>query len=226
MTDFYNPEQRNWQDRYGTRRLADLEVQVIVHDTITAEDKTFIEARDMFFLSTVDERGWPTCSYKGGSPGFVRVLDGKTIAFPAFNGNGMYLSLGNVSANNRVGMLFIELEKPHRLRLHGRRRRQRRGSAARGVSRGGTDRARDGREHVHQLPALHPQDEEDGAIRLRAEPGLPDARAGLEEDTGSARGARKRRNGKHTSRIPYRASRGEKAHAVKVIGFPDGIARY
>jgi hypothetical protein len=120
MTDFYNPEQRNWQDRYGTRRLADLEVQVIVHDTITAEDKTFIEARDMFFLSTVDERGWPTCSYKGGSPGFVRVLDGKTIAFPAFNGNGMYLSLGNVSANNRVGMLFIDFENPHRLRLHGR----------------------------------------------------------------------------------------------------------
>jgi hypothetical protein len=120
MTDFYNTEQRAWQDRYGTRRLADLEVQVIVHDTITAEDKAFIENRDMFFLSTVDERGWPTCSYKGGNPGFVRVLDGKTIAFPAFNGNGMYLSLGNVSANNRVGMLFIDFENPHRLRLHGR----------------------------------------------------------------------------------------------------------
>lgn len=119
MKDFYNPEQRNWQDRHGTRRLADLEVQVIVHDTITAEDKTFIEARDMFFLSTVDERGWPTCSYKGGDPGFVRVLDGKTIAFPAYNGNGMYMSLGNVSANGRVGMLFIDFENPHRLRLHG-----------------------------------------------------------------------------------------------------------
>ena len=104
MKDFYNPEQRNWQDRHGTRRLADLEVQVIVHDTITAEDKAFIEARDMFFLSTVDERGWPTCSYKGGDPGFVRVLDGKTIAFPAYNGNGMYMSLGNVSANGRVGI--------------------------------------------------------------------------------------------------------------------------
>ncbi|HEY7840892.1 MAG TPA: pyridoxamine 5'-phosphate oxidase family protein [Gammaproteobacteria bacterium] len=120
MKDFYNPEQRNWQDRHGTRRLADLEVQVIVHDTITAEDKAFIEARDMFFLSTVDERGWPTCSYKGGDPGFVRVLDGKTIAFPAYNGNGMYMSLGNVSANGRVGILFIDFENPHRLRLHGR----------------------------------------------------------------------------------------------------------
>jgi predicted pyridoxine 5'-phosphate oxidase superfamily flavin-nucleotide-binding protein len=120
MTDFYNPEQRKWQERHGTRRLAELEVQVIVHDTITAEDKAFIEARDMFFLSTVDERGWPTCSYKGGDPGFVRVLDGRTIAFPAYNGNGMYLSLGNVSANGRVGMLFIDFENPHRLRLHGR----------------------------------------------------------------------------------------------------------
>jgi hypothetical protein len=119
MTDFYSPEQRSWQDSYGTRRLADLEVQVIVHDTITAEDKAFLEARDMFFLSTVDERGWPTCSYKGGDPGFVRVLDDRTIAFPAYNGNGMYLSIGNVSANGRVGMLFIDFEQPHRLRLHG-----------------------------------------------------------------------------------------------------------
>lgn len=120
MNEFYHAGQRAWQDRYGTRKLADLETKVIVHDRFTDEDKAFIESRDMFFLSTVDANGWPTCSYKGGDAGFVRVLDPKTLAFPAFNGNGMYFSIGNISATARVGMLFIDFQNPHRIRLHGR----------------------------------------------------------------------------------------------------------
>jgi predicted pyridoxine 5'-phosphate oxidase superfamily flavin-nucleotide-binding protein len=73
----------------------------------------------MFFLSTVDADGFPTVSYKGGAPGFVRVLDEKTIAFPSYDGNGMFMSLGNMRANSGIGMLFIDFENPHRLRLHG-----------------------------------------------------------------------------------------------------------
>ncbi|MGB8599889.1 MAG: pyridoxamine 5'-phosphate oxidase family protein [Burkholderiales bacterium] len=73
----------------------------------------------MFFLSTVDAHGQPTCSYKGGESGFVRVVDAKTIAFPSYDGNGMYLSMGNIGSSAKIGMLFLDFEKPNRLRLHG-----------------------------------------------------------------------------------------------------------
>ena len=90
-------------------------------DTINDGMKLFIESRDMFFLATVDAEGQPQCSYKGGDPGFVRVLDETTVAFPNYDGNGMYLSLGNALLNPHVGMLFIDFhgERPSRLRLNG-----------------------------------------------------------------------------------------------------------
>jgi predicted pyridoxine 5'-phosphate oxidase superfamily flavin-nucleotide-binding protein len=73
----------------------------------------------MFFLATADPQGRPNCSYKGGDPGFVRVVDEHTIAFPSYDGNGMYLSMGNVLQNANVGLLFIDFERRHRLRLNG-----------------------------------------------------------------------------------------------------------
>ena len=75
----------------------------------------------MFFLATADAEGRPQCSYKGGAPGFVRVLDERTIAFPNYDGNGMYLSAGNMAVNPHVGLLFIDFcaARPSRLRLNG-----------------------------------------------------------------------------------------------------------
>ena len=107
------------QDAFDTRALADRIDDLLVHDTIDEGDRAFIEARDMFFLATADAEGRPTCSYKGGDPGFVRVLDAHTLAFPNYDGNGMYLSTGNVLANHAVGLLFIDLERGHRMRLEG-----------------------------------------------------------------------------------------------------------
>ena len=66
----------------------------------------------MFFLATADEHGMPQCSYKGGDPGFVRVVDEHTLAFPSYDGNGMYLSLGNLLVNPQVGILFIDFAQP------------------------------------------------------------------------------------------------------------------
>ena len=110
---------RTLQDEFGTRALADRIDTLLVHDTIDEGDRAFIEARDMFFLATTDALGRPTCSYKGGEPGFVRVLDEHTLAFPSYDGNGMYLSLGNVVDHGAVGLLFIDLEHGHRMRLDG-----------------------------------------------------------------------------------------------------------
>jgi uncharacterized protein len=115
----YHDANREWQDRFDTRRLADRIEERIVRETIDADDRAFIEARDMFFLATADAEGRPTCSYKGGEPGFVRVVDQHTLAFPSYDGNGMYLSAGNVLANPAVGMLFIDPERGQRMRLEG-----------------------------------------------------------------------------------------------------------
>lgn len=119
MSRLYGPLHRSLQDRFDTRRLADNTEARIVLTEIPAEHKAFIESRDMFFLSTIDNQGRPTVSYKGGDPGFVRVLDNKTVAFPCYDGNGMFYSMGNLLGNEQIGMLFISFEKPHRLRLQG-----------------------------------------------------------------------------------------------------------
>jgi uncharacterized protein len=119
MSDFYHGRSRELQDRFDTRRLADRIEERLVVDHIGDADRAFIESRDMFFLATTDAEGLPSCSYKGGDPGFVRVVDARTIAFPNFDGNGMFLSMGNVLQTRKVGLLFIDFEKPRRLRLSG-----------------------------------------------------------------------------------------------------------
>lgn len=115
----FNDDHRYWQDRFDTRRLADRIDELLVSDTIDEHGRRFIESRDMFFLATCDADGNPQCSYKGGDPGFVRVLDEHTVAFPVYDGNGMFLSLGNVRQTAKVGMLFVDFEHPNRLRLNG-----------------------------------------------------------------------------------------------------------
>ena len=119
MASGFHAGSRSLQDRFDTRALADRIDGLLVNDIISENDRAFIEARDMFFLATADGDGRPTCSYKGGEPGFVRVLDPHTVVFPNYDGNGMYLSAGNVLVNPEVGLLFIDFERGHRMRLEG-----------------------------------------------------------------------------------------------------------
>ncbi len=118
MGQDYHDGQRRLQDGFDTRRLAD-RLDVATTDRIGDAHRRFIEARDMFFLATADADGRPQCSYKGGEPGFVRVVDDRTIAFPSYDGNGMFLSAGNIDVNPHVGLLFVDLEGGTRLRLNG-----------------------------------------------------------------------------------------------------------
>lgn len=119
MSRLYQESHRELQREFDTERLADRLEQVTYRARLTPEDRQFIEARDMFFLATADAQGRPNCSYKGGDPGFVRVLDETTLVFPNYDGNGMYLSFGNARMNPHVGLLFIDFETPKRLRLNG-----------------------------------------------------------------------------------------------------------
>lgn len=115
----YHEGMRELQDRRDTRRIADRLEQVIVRTAFSDEDRAFIQRCPMFFIATADAQGQPDCSYKGGLPGFVRVLDDHTLALPDYDGNGMYRTWGNVRVNPQVGLLFLDFEQPKRLRVNG-----------------------------------------------------------------------------------------------------------
>src|SRR3954463_5671715 len=118
----YHEGARSLQDRFDTRRLADrLDERFLREAVISESDREFIERMDMFFLATADAAGRPQCSYKGGEPGVVRVLDERTVAFPNYDGNGIFLSMGNLAVNPHVGLLFVDFVsgRPSRLRLNG-----------------------------------------------------------------------------------------------------------
>jgi predicted pyridoxine 5'-phosphate oxidase superfamily flavin-nucleotide-binding protein len=119
VTRLYSDEHRALQDRFQSRAMADRIEEIILRTEIGDEERAFIASRDFFFLSTVNQQGQPTVSYKGGNPGFVKVLDANTLLFPSYDGNGMYLSMGNIDASAKVGFLFIDFERPFRLRAQG-----------------------------------------------------------------------------------------------------------
>jgi predicted pyridoxine 5'-phosphate oxidase superfamily flavin-nucleotide-binding protein len=118
MATWYHEGQRRFQDRFDSRRLADRLAEA-ASDTFDDTISTFIEARDMFFIASTDNEGLPDCSYTGGDPGFVRVIDPSTLAFPVFDGNGMFRTLGNLEVNPAVGLLFVDFETGARLRVNG-----------------------------------------------------------------------------------------------------------
>lgn len=115
----YHSDARALQELFDSRRLADRVAQAHVRHAFTEADRSFIARQRMVFLATADADGRPECSYKGGDLGFVQVLDAHTLAVPSYNGNGMFLSTGNIRANPQVGLLFIDFEQPQRLRVNG-----------------------------------------------------------------------------------------------------------
>ena len=119
MSELFGDTHRSIQDEFETRNLADRIIELACSPTIEDEHRGFIESRDMFFLASVDANGSPTVSYKGGDVGFLRVVDNKTLTFPCYDGNGMYLSMGNIEASGKIGLLLIDFENPHRMRIQG-----------------------------------------------------------------------------------------------------------
>ena len=200
MADLYHDGNRQLQDRFDTRRLADRIEERIRHDRFDDDDRAFIEARDMFFLATADEHGMPQCSYKGGEPGFVRVVDEHTLAFPSYDGNGTYLSLGNLLRNPQVGILFIDFTRPKRLRVNGIASIDDRDPLLGDYAEAQLDRARAGHRRPAELPPVRAPAGARRAVALRpprrprdADPGLEAARVGTRRPRG--RRSRQRRRG-------------------------------
>jgi predicted pyridoxine 5'-phosphate oxidase superfamily flavin-nucleotide-binding protein len=119
----YHEGNRQLQDQFDSRRVSDRLEEKLTRIEFTPDDKAFIESLPFFFLATADAAGRPDCSFKGGAPGFVRVTGASEIAFPDYDGNGMFKSLGNMLVNSSVGLLFIAMnDKPRRLRVNGEAR--------------------------------------------------------------------------------------------------------
>jgi predicted pyridoxine 5'-phosphate oxidase superfamily flavin-nucleotide-binding protein len=119
VTIHYGKEHRALQEKFGTTNMADRIAELASHNEFNDDAKGFIEHSEMFFLTTINDKGEPTVSYKGGDIGFVKVLDSTTLIFPSFDGNGMFLSMGNINGNPKIGMLFISFQTPHRIRVQG-----------------------------------------------------------------------------------------------------------
>ena len=119
MTIGYHHGNLRLQEEFESRKVAD-RLDELARTVFSEDDKVFVESRAFFFIATADPEGRPDCSHKGGMPGFVRVTAPDEIVFPDYDGNGMFKSLGNIAVNPHVGLLFIDFEKPHRLRVNGR----------------------------------------------------------------------------------------------------------
>ena len=116
----YHEGNRQLQDQFDSRRISDRLEEKLMRKEFSADDKQFIESLPYFFLATADAEGRPDCSFKGGAPGFVRITGPSEMAFPDYDGNGMFKSLGNIVANADVGLLFIAMhDKPRRLQVNG-----------------------------------------------------------------------------------------------------------
>lgn len=119
MDEAYHAGHRAVQDRFDSRRLADRLVEKTYQTELDAGDKLLIEGLAMFFLATSDSDGEPSCTFRGGDPGFVQVLDSTTLVWPEYNGNGMFLALGNIVDNPRVHLLFVDFDRQTRFRVAG-----------------------------------------------------------------------------------------------------------
>ncbi len=116
---FFHSGNRRLQDQFDSRRISD-RLESFTRPAFTADDRAFIESAIYFFVATADADGRPDCSFKGGAPGFVRVSGPSELAFPDYDGNGMFKSLGNLLVNPNVGLLFIAMHgRPQRLRVNG-----------------------------------------------------------------------------------------------------------
>ena len=116
----YGDGARALQDAFDSRRLADALSTFTVHETLRDDDIELIRRQSTVWIATVDADGWPDVSYKGGDVGFVEVGAPDELRIPIYDGNGMWRTLGNIADDGRIGLLFIDVERPWRMRVHGR----------------------------------------------------------------------------------------------------------
>lgn len=117
----FTPAVKEQQVRHGSRRQYQrMEDYAPGEQGLSESEAEFLAARDSFYMATVGETGWPYVQHRGGPKGFVQVIDPTTIAFADFRGNKQYISVGNLSQDNRVALIFVDYPSRSRLKLLGR----------------------------------------------------------------------------------------------------------
>jgi len=114
----FTPSVKAAQQHYGTRsRNQNLERSAVTFDQLTEREMGFIRGRDGFYQATVGENGWPYVQFRGGPKGFLKALDARTLAYADFRGNLQYISVGNVSADDRVSLILMDYANRSRLKI-------------------------------------------------------------------------------------------------------------
>src|SRR5450432_2021840 len=117
----FTPSVKSAQSRYGSRRAnQSFEDAEDREDELSEMEREFIESCDSFYQATVSETGWPYVQFRGGPPGFLKVIDSKTLGFADFRGNVQYLSVGNINADGRIALILMDYPNRRRLKIWGR----------------------------------------------------------------------------------------------------------
>lgn len=112
---------RAMQSRYGSRQsYSKFDLAEDRRDRLNDYEIEFLSERDSFYMATVGENGWPYVQHRGGPKGFLKVLDNKTIGFADFRGNKQYISVGNLSTDDRVSLFIMDYPNRQRLKLWAR----------------------------------------------------------------------------------------------------------
>lgn len=116
----FTPLVKEQQEKHGSRYLYDrVERADDPGDRLGPYEQEFIKERDGFYLASVSETGWPYIQYRGGSKGFLRILDDQTLAFADLRGNKQYVSMGNLQHDKRVALFLMDYPRQHRLKILG-----------------------------------------------------------------------------------------------------------
>jgi predicted pyridoxine 5'-phosphate oxidase superfamily flavin-nucleotide-binding protein len=111
---------RKLQERYGSRAAYDrMANSGYGEQELGLNETEFIAARDSFYMSTVTPDGWPYIQHRGGSTGFLKVIDERTLAFADYSGNKQYISAGNLSVNDRFALFLMDYPNRTRLKIIG-----------------------------------------------------------------------------------------------------------
>lgn len=111
------------QTRYGSRRAYQkFEMTEERGDRLSERETDFLARCDSFYMGSVSETGWPYVQHRGGPKGFLKVLDDRTLAFVDFRGNKQYISVGNLTWNDRVALFIMDYPNQQRLKLWARAR--------------------------------------------------------------------------------------------------------
>ncbi|WP_158748368.1 pyridoxamine 5'-phosphate oxidase family protein [Acidobacterium sp. S8] len=116
----FTPLVKEQQKKHGSRRQYErVEQSIIAGSELGPDEQEFIRTRDGFYMASVSESGWPYIQYRGGSKGFLRMLDEQTLGFADLRGNKQYISLGNLQHDDRIALFLMDYPSQSRLKILG-----------------------------------------------------------------------------------------------------------